>query len=125
MWGGGNFWKFDYAFPDAKGLIIGVNVETGEKVQEIKTPFPTNSGLLATKGGLLFSGHADGKITAYDVKDLSEVWSFDVGTPIGAPPISYSVNGKQFIAVITGGSRGIGPQFANFQAAAQVVVFAL
>ena len=44
---------------------------------------------------------------------------------IGAPPISYSVNGKQFIAVITGGSRGIGPQFANFQAAAQVVVFAL
>ena len=32
MWGGGNFWKFDYAFPNAPGLIIAVNTETGDRL---------------------------------------------------------------------------------------------
>lgn len=125
MWGGGNFWTFDYAFPGAPGLIIGVNTETGEKVSEIKTPAPTNSGLLSTAGGLLFGGNPDGDLIAYDADTMKEVWKFNVGTPIGAPPISYSVDGKQYIAVVVGGSKGGGPRLGMYEAASQVVVFGL
>lgn len=124
MWGGGNFWRFDYAHPGAPGLIIGVDTTTGQKVQEITTTYPTNSGLLSTAGGLVFSGHPDGRLVAYSADDLSEVWSFNTGTPIGAPPISFEIDGKQYIAVITGGSSG-GGAISQMQQAAQVVFFTL
>ena len=50
----------------------------------------------------MFIGQADGTLTAHDAKTLKEVWSFNVGTGINAPPITYSVNGKQYIAVLAG-----------------------
>jgi alcohol dehydrogenase (cytochrome c) len=125
MWGGGNFWEFDYAFPNAPGLIIGIDTTTGKKVQEIKTTYATNSGLLSTSGGLVFGGNPDGTLIAYDADTMKELWSFNMGTPIGAPPISYAVDGKQYIAVITGGSRGQGPTLGAYEAASQLVVFGL
>ncbi len=125
MWGGGNFWKFDYAFPNAPGLIIAVNTETGEKVKQITVDYPTNSGLLGTASDLVFAGSADGRLIAYDGTTMDEVWSFNTGTPIGAPPISYEVDGKQYVAVVTGGSPGFAPALQGMQAASQVVVFGL
>jgi hypothetical protein len=56
---------------------------------------------------------------------MDEVWSFNTGTPIGAPPISYEVDGKQYVAVVTGGSPGFAPALQGMQAASQVVVFGL
>ena len=47
----------------------------------------------------------DGTFSAYDAKTLKEVWSFNAGTGINAPPISFSVNGKQFIAVLVGSKQ--------------------
>lgn len=125
MWGGGNFWKFDYVFPNAPGLIIAVDTQTGKKLQEIKTPYMTNSGLLSTAGGLLFGGNPDGDLVAYDEDTMKPLWTFNVGTPIGAPPMSYEANGHQYIAVVTGGSAGAGPKLAAYNASSQVVVFAL
>src|SRR5262245_4091354 len=46
--------------------------------------------------------HYDWIFAAYDAKTLNEVWSFNVGSPIQAPPMSYSVNGKQYIAILVG-----------------------
>jgi alcohol dehydrogenase (cytochrome c) len=125
MWGGGNFWKFDYAFPNAPGLIITVDTQTGKKVSQIQTDYPTNSGLLSTAGDLVFAGSADGRLIAYDGQTMKELWSFNTGTPIGAPPISYSMDGKQYIAVVTGGSGTGSPKLASMQNASQVVVFGL
>ena len=125
MWGGGNFWKFDYVLPSAKGLIIAVNTETGEKVKQISVDYPTNSGLLGTASDLVFAGSADGRLIAYDGSTMDEVWSFNVGTPIGAPPISYELDGKQYVAVVTGGSPGFAPALQGMQNASQVVVFGL
>jgi alcohol dehydrogenase (cytochrome c) len=125
MWGGGNFWKFDYAFPNAPGLIIAVNTETGEKISQTTVDFPTNSGLLSTGSDLVFAGSADGRLIAYDGATMKEVWSFNTGTPIGAPPITYELDGKQYVAVLTGGGSTGSPLLANLQNAAQVVVFGL
>ncbi|RYE10049.1 MAG: hypothetical protein EOP22_06100 [Hyphomicrobiales bacterium] len=125
IWGGGNFWKFDYAFPNAPGLIIAVNTETGEKISQTTVDFPTNSGLLSTGSDLVFAGSSDGRLIAYDGATMKEVWSFNTGTPIGAPPISYELDGKQYVAVLTGGGTGGSPLLANMQNAAQIVVFGL
>jgi alcohol dehydrogenase (cytochrome c) len=55
----------------------------------------------------LFSGHPNGRLVAYDADTLKELWSFNLGTPITAPPMTYSVGGKQYIAVVAGGAGGL------------------
>jgi alcohol dehydrogenase (cytochrome c) len=80
--------------------------------------------MLSTGGGLLFTGHMRGKFAAYDNETLKEVWSFDLGMPITAPPMTYSVNGKQYIAVVAGGATGV-RQGGLYQPSAIVAVFGL
>ncbi len=63
---------------------------------------PWNSGLLATAGGLVFGGDAYGIFTAYDAKTGTKVWSIDLKTGILAPPVSYAIDGQQYIAVLAG-----------------------
>ena len=50
-------------------------------------------------------GHADGYLTAYDSSNGKQLWSFLCGAGVNAPPISFSINGEQFIAVAAGGDR--------------------
>jgi alcohol dehydrogenase (cytochrome c) len=59
-------------------------------------------GILATAGGLVFTGHPSGEFVALDAKTLEELWRFETGAGINAPPISYSVDGKQYIALLVG-----------------------
>lgn len=61
-----------------------------------------NGGTLVTAGDLVFQGDIDGILTAYDAYKGEKLWSFDTGTSIIAPPISYRVKGQQYIAVMTG-----------------------
>ena len=67
-----------------------------------------NWGLLATAGGLVCSGNYLGDISCYDADTLAPLWVFNVGTPIGAPPMSFAVQGKQYIAIEVGGAAGAG-----------------
>lgn len=124
MWGGGNFWTFP-AFGPGTGLLFAVDVKTSKKIGQIVQPHATNGGLLATGGDLLFAGQRDGMLIAYDQDNLKELWSFNVGTPIGGPAISYAVNNQQYIAVVVGGTRGSGPALAAYQIAPMLVVFGL
>ena len=61
-----------------------------------------NGGTLATAGDLVFQGDIDGVLTAYDAQNGKKLWSFDAGESIIAPPISYRVNGAQYVAVMSG-----------------------
>lgn len=75
----------------------------------IELPGDWPGGVLATAGDLIFQGRIDGYLVAYDAKSGKEVWSFKTVAPVVAPPISYSVNGKQYVTVLTGsGSQGGG-----------------
>jgi len=62
--------------------------------------------VLGTAGNLLFMGDIMGKISAYDKDTMQELWSFDTGTQFAGNPMTYSVNGKQYIAVTIGGRIG-------------------
>jgi alcohol dehydrogenase (cytochrome c) len=85
---------------------------------------------MATAGNLVFLGHPDGEFAAYDAKTLKELWSFNVGTGIQAPPITYSVNGKQYIAILAGSRQNavimaVSPELKNTSTASMLYVFAL
>jgi quinohemoprotein ethanol dehydrogenase len=60
---------------------------------------PWNGGVLATAGGLVFQGTADGRFVAYDAKKGTKVWQTDTHTATLAGPVSYSIDGEQYIAV--------------------------
>jgi quinohemoprotein ethanol dehydrogenase len=63
-------------------------------------------GFVSTAGDLAFGGHIDGNLSAYNVRTGDELWKFQVGWGISAPPMTYSVDGVQYVAVAAGGNRG-------------------
>ena len=87
------------------GSLKAVDPTTGEIKANLRLDYPNYSGALATAGNLVFIGEPDGTLSAHDSKTLAEVWSFNVGTGINAPPITYSVNGKQYVAVLVGSKQ--------------------
>ncbi len=75
-------------------------------------------------------GHVDGTFAAYDAKTMQEVWSVNLGTGINAPPITYSVNGKQYVAVLVGSRQptailAVAPELKNTATASMLFVFGL
>jgi quinohemoprotein ethanol dehydrogenase len=65
-------------------------------------PDPKSGGTLTTAGNLVFQGRADGNLVAYRATDGKQLWEFDTGIGIAAPPMTYEVNGNQYIAVLAG-----------------------
>jgi alcohol dehydrogenase (cytochrome c) len=106
----------------AHGALWAMDVKTGKIIGKETFQPPTESGMLSTDGDLLFTGHMNGKFAAYDKDTLKEVWSFNLGTMITAPPMTYSVGGKQYVAVVAGG--GVGTRGAGLmQPSSFVAVF--
>jgi alcohol dehydrogenase (cytochrome c) len=104
--------------------VWALDVRTGKIVAKAQYPLPNESGMLGTDGGLVFTGHHTGRLSAYDADTLKELWSFSLGTPITAPPMTYSVGGKQYIAVVAGGAEGMRGAVL-YQPSAMVAVFGL
>jgi alcohol dehydrogenase (cytochrome c) len=112
------------------GSLKAVDPTTGETKAAQKLTYPNMAGVLATAGNLVFLGHYDGTFAAYDAKTLNEVWSFNVGSPIQAPPVSYSVNGRQYVAVLVGARMWPyivqnAPELKNLTTASMLYVFSL
>jgi alcohol dehydrogenase (cytochrome c) len=86
------------------GNVTAVDYNTGKIKWQVKTPQPMIGGILATGGGLVFTGEGNGWFRAYDSGNGKILWSFQAGAGVNAPPSSYTVGGKQFIAVAAGGN---------------------
>ena len=74
------------------GSLKALDPVTGETKAQTRLEYPNFSGggALATAGNLVFLGQADGTFAAYDARTLKELWSFNVGTGISAPAISFA-----------------------------------
>ena len=112
------------------GSLKAVDPTTGDIKASAKMPYPNYGGALATAGNLVFIGQLDGSFYAYDAKTLKEVWSFNAGTGINAPPVTYSVNGKQYIAILVGSKQPAAvmqdaPEFKHTSTASMLYVFGL
>ncbi len=86
------------------GNVTAVDYNTGKIAWQVKTPQPMIGGILATAGGLVFTGEGNGAFKAYNSADGSLLWQFQAGAGVNAPPSSYSVDGKQYIVVGAGGN---------------------
>jgi quinohemoprotein ethanol dehydrogenase len=61
-----------------------------------------NPGTMTSAGNLVFQGRADGHFVAYNATTGAELWRFNVGSGVSAPPITYSVAGRQYVALLVG-----------------------
>jgi len=86
------------------GNVTAVDYNTGKIRWQVKTEQPMIGGILATAGGLVFTGEGNGMFKAYDAESGSPLWSFQAGAGVNAPPSSYSVEGEQYIVVGAGGN---------------------
>ncbi|MBW0005951.1 MAG: PQQ-binding-like beta-propeller repeat protein [Hyphomicrobiales bacterium] len=86
------------------GNVTAVDYNTGKIRWQVKTPQPMIGGVLATAGGLVFTGEGNGLFKAYDAETGSTLWKFQAGAGVNAPPSSYTVDGKQYIVVGAGGN---------------------
>jgi PQQ-dependent dehydrogenase (methanol/ethanol family) len=102
------------------GNITAVNYNTGKIKWQVKTPEPMIGGILATAGGLVFTGEGNGKFAAYNSSNGKELWSFRAGAGVNAPPSSYMVGGKQYIVVGAGGNTQV-----NFHRGNNIIAFSL
>jgi len=110
-------------------VAIDVNkakiVNTYTYDQGIPSTRQAEAGALATGGGLVFTGWADGTFAAYDKDTLVELWRFNTGTNLKGAAVTYSVNGKQFVAHIAGGSAHTSGVADLIMPTAMLVVYAL
>ena len=95
------------------GNITAVDYNTGKIRWQVKTPEPMIGGILATAGGVVFAGEANGRFRAYDAANGKVLWTFNAGAGVNAPPSSYSVAGKQYVAVAAGGNVQIDSKRGN------------
>jgi alcohol dehydrogenase (cytochrome c) len=86
------------------GNVTAVDYNTGKIKWRVKTPQPMIGGILATAGGLVFTGESNGLFKAYDASNGHVLWQFQAGAGVNAPPSSYSVGGKQYVVVAAGGN---------------------
>ena len=86
------------------GRVSAVNIDTGRIAWKFDTEQPLIGGGLATGGGLYFFGEGNGNINALDSATGKKLWSFNCGAGANAMPVSYTVAGKQYVAMGCGGN---------------------
>jgi alcohol dehydrogenase (cytochrome c) len=115
---------------EAYGHLDARDPVTGERKWTVNYKYPPIGGVLSTAGGLVFHGDVEGIVHAYDADSGEELWHFRTGSGHRGGPISYSVGGKQYIAVPSGlGSLVLGlypalwPEVEHFPAGSAMFVF--
>jgi len=112
------------------GLVV-LDPASGEVKQRKEHTYPNHSGVLTTAGGIVVTALLDGTIVAYDDETLEELWKVNVGTGFVAPPMTYAVDGKQYIAIASGlnpvarAKLARSPEMKNQSNATMLFVFAL
>ena len=86
------------------GLFVAVDLNTGKVAWQNRIAKPMIGGALATAGGLVFTGTPDKEFLAFDAKSGRRLWRHLANAGVNAPPISYAVDGKQYVAVAAGGN---------------------
>jgi quinohemoprotein ethanol dehydrogenase len=88
--------------PPSTGELLAWDPVARKAVWRAPTPVLDGGGVLATAGNLVFQGRSDGILAAYRATDGKQLWSFDAGTGIMAPPVTYTVDGVQHLCLMVG-----------------------
>jgi alcohol dehydrogenase (cytochrome c) len=116
---------------DVKGSVSAMDPSADKKVAQLPLPHAIYSGVTSTAGGLLFTTTVEGTVYALDDQTLQPLWSFNTGSYSSAPPMTYSVNGKEYVAVLIGGNvqahdmLNKTPAYKDLQNTSMLFVFSL
>ena len=91
-----------YRLEDDIGYVKAFDVANKEFVWETPSPLPLFAGMLATKSGLVFTGDQLGHVMALDGRTGETLWKFQTGSGINASPITYELDGTQYVAILSG-----------------------
>ncbi len=95
------------------GHLTAINPLTGEKKWEIPlTDFPSSSGMLATGGGLVFTGKLTGEFIALDQETGRTLWQFKTGSSVNSTAITYTHKGRQYVTIASGLGGGLANRYA-------------
>jgi quinohemoprotein ethanol dehydrogenase len=90
------------SMPPPKGELLAWDPVKQRAAWRAAYPVVEGGGVLATAANLVFQGRGDGIVAAYRATDGKPLWQFDAGTGIIAPPVTYSVDGTQYVSVMAG-----------------------
>jgi alcohol dehydrogenase (cytochrome c) len=85
-----------------RGFLKAIDPATGQIKWKFEHTSPTWSGVLATAGGLVFTGDAEGNFVALDAASGKPLWHFQMGGAVYAAPMAFAVDGKEFISIAAG-----------------------
>jgi alcohol dehydrogenase (cytochrome c) len=86
------------------GLLKALDPTTGETKWDFRYFRAPWAGTLATSGGLIFAGDEDGYLMAFDAATGKNLWKFNTGTRLVSAPITYQLNGRQYVTMPSGGA---------------------
>ena len=99
---------------DVLGFFAAINPLTGEKKWEIPlTDLPSSAGMLATGGGLVFTGKLSGEFVALDERDGKTLWQFKTGSSVNSTAITYTHKGRQYVTIASGLGGGLANRYAS------------
>ena len=85
------------------GYYIAMNPLTGERKWEVPlTDIPSSAGMLATGGGLVFTGKATGEFVALDEDTGRTLWQFKTSSSVNATAITFTHKGRQYVSIASG-----------------------
>ena len=94
------------AQPEVRVFLKAFDFLTGEEKWAIEFPHYWNGGVVATEGGVVFQGNVLGMFAAYDAETGEVLWDFNTYVSILAPPITYQIDGVQYVSILTGTGGG-------------------
>jgi len=129
----GNGWNTGIAPSGGKkeypvmGRLLAWNPVTQKLAWTVEHTAPSNGGVLTTAGNLVFQGTADGRFVAYNAKTGQKLWESPTGTGVIAAPITYELEGNQFISIAAGwgGAIGLSTTYSATQTTGKVYTFKL
>ena len=101
----GGFGRYPNPNEPAKKILRAFDIETGKAVWQIDMPGPAQSnyaGVMSTMNGLLFFGESSGGFAAVDARTGKYLWHFETNHAFKASPMTYAIDGKQYIAIASG-----------------------
>jgi len=116
---------------DGRGALVAWDPIARKAAWRVPNDTLWNGGVVVTAGNILFQGTADGWFSAYDARAGARLWRRDMGMGIIAPPMTYSIGGKQYVAVLVGygGTAAVLSDIMNvgwkYSGPRRLVVFAL
>ncbi len=107
--------------PFDPGKLVAWDPVTGKARWSVGHELPFNGGVLATAGNLVFQGDAQGRFSAYGASSGKLLWSVKTGSSITASPVSYSVDGTQYVLVPVGAGGGVQFSYPEMHAGDDVI----